>query len=530
MSTESSKLTYYLNRAKESYQNRSFEEAEALLGEALLLDEANANVHAQRCEVLRCLGRLPEAEAAARRALAVDRNNADALYNLSVVCGQLGRRPEAIELLRSVLALQPDNADALYNLGVLHDLDGHLQLAEAGYRQALAAGSAGARRNLASVLFDRGEHEESARLYASIIAANPLDVDAHFAYSRLVTYREDDRTLAALQQLTARGDELGPDQRIKLCFTVGKANQDIGDYASAYAAFSTGNRMHYARFPYDEHGNYAMLDDLRRRLDTAFFDTAPASGNTADMPIFVLGMPRSGSTLVEQILASHSEVSGAGELKYLKQVIQSHLIGDKRTFANAVPGWTASSFRDAAADYLSRLDRHAGGRARVVDKMPGNFAFVGLIAKLFPNAFIVHTTRHPMATVWSCYSTHFGDALHYTYDLQVLTRYYRKYRETMTHWDAVLPPGRVFRVDYEQLVRHPEQTVRALLEHLGLAWEPACLRFHENRRDVRTASVAQVRRPLYTSALEMWSHYREQLTPYRRELSPDQKNASSVTP
>lgn len=430
---------------------------------------------------------------------------------------------EAEDHLRQALELDASNADVLHNLGALHDQQRNYAQAADYYRRALdaAPGRTGTRRALASLCFDQGEHAESRNLYADLIRSNECDVDAHFAYSRLTRYREDDPTLAALQKLSATVASLQWSEQVKLCFTVGKANQDLGNYAMAFDSFRTGNDLHFARFPYNERENFALLDDVRRCFDSAFFAANPPLDTQDGSPIFVLGMPRSGSTLIEQILASHSDVAGAGELRYLKQCIQTHLIADKQTFRNAMSHWSRQAMQNAAHEYLVHLERHGGGQSRIVDKMPGNFAFIGIIAQLFPNARIVHTSRHPMATFWSNYSTHFGDALHYTYNPDVLCRYMMKYRELMSHWRSVLPRNRIFDVEYEQIVNNPEQTIRELLDYLDLEWDPACLAFHTTRREVKTASVGQVRQPLYATAVDLWRNYQDRLRPYEEALLPD---------
>lgn len=427
---------------------------------------------------------------------------------------------EARSYLHEALKIDAGNADVLHNLGALYDQQQDFARAADYYRQALAAAPDNAliRRGLAALCFEQGDHAAARQLYADLLRTNPNDVDAHFAYSRLTTYRRGDAELDALQAANADMPGLSPAEQIKLHFAYGKAQQDLGEYAAAFQAFRIGNALHYARHPYDEAANFALLDDVERCFDADYLQSHAALGSSDATPIFVLGMPRSGSTLVEQILASHSKVAAAGEVKYLKHCVQKHLIRDKGTFSNALPGWSSKALQDTAAGYLELLGRHGHGARRVVDKMPGNYAFVGLIALLLPEAKIIHTRRDPMATIWSNYSTHFGDALHYTYDLDVLTRYFLRYQQVMAHWDAVLPAARLHDIEYEQLVRDPEQTLGRLFEYLGLAWEPACLDFHTTQRAVKTASVAQVRQPLYATAVDLWQNYSEELAPCAAQL------------
>jgi tetratricopeptide (TPR) repeat protein len=467
-------------------------------------------------------GRFDEAERLCRRALDEGETKIPVYLNLAHIAYQKRSIDDALALLDTILTLEPENSPALHNLGVISDQAGDLGAAEDYYRRAVAGDpdNLAPLRNLASLLMDRGEIDDARTCYASVIAKQPLDADAHFAYSRLARYGEDDATLPALYALAEKGSALSGEAQVKAAFTVGKANQDLGRYDDAFEAFRAGNALHFRQHPYPEARNHAMLADVRARINSALLAKFAGAGPADSMPIFVLGMPRSGSTLVEQMLAAHAEVATAGEVNYLKQAVQGHLIGDRQTFANAIPGWTAGTLSACAGDYLDRLRAHAAGRSRVVDKMPGNFAFIGLIAAMLPGAKIVHTVREPMATIWSNYSTHFRDALHYTYDLDVLTRYYGEYRKTMSHWQTVLPEGRVFELRYEELVTTPEETLRRLLGYLDLEWTPVCLDFHEARRQVRTASIAQVRQPLYTAAVDLWKNYRDRLAPYEAAVDP----------
>ena len=429
---------------------------------------------------------------------------------------------EVEHYLLKALDLDPGNVDVLQNLGALCDQSGDFEKAAVYYRRALNSDPArdDVRRGLASLCFERGDHDESRELYRSLIERNPDDVDALFAYSRLASFRREDPVFDVLETATANIHGLPFEQQVKLRFVLGKAQQDIGGFEAAFDAFSIANSMHYDRYPFDEAAHRALLLDLKSCLDQRYFAENLTSDPGENVPIFVLGMPRSGSTLVEQILASHSDISSGGELKYLKAAIQQHLVGNRKTIGNAVSGWTRRDLARAAAAYMKNLEQHAAGRRCVVDKMPGNFAFVGIIALLFPGAKIIHTTRHPMATYWSNFCTHFSDALYFSYDPDVLCRYMQGYRDIMEHWQAVLPENTVFNVAYEDLVRHPEVEIRGLLGHLGLPWNDACLQFHQTRRTVKTASIAQVRRPLYSTAIDLWENYAEPLEPWTKRLVP----------
>lgn len=508
----------YLKLALDAYQKRSFGEAERWLGQAALETPDNPDVHAWHCEVLRSAGRLGEAESAAHRALELSPRHADALYNLSVVLLTTGREAEAMALLETLVQAHPEHALAWHNLGILLERSGNTGRALASYEAAAATGRAlpATTASLAALLVELGQHDRARELYAARLAADANDVEAHFAYSRLVTYRADMAEWAALKGAVAGISSLPWQSAVKLGFALGKARQDLGNHEGALAAFRAANELHFSHRPFDEQSNYALLEDVMGTVDEVLIERVAVRKSAGVRPVFILGMPRSGSTLVEQMLAAHGEVASGGELKYLKAVIQAHLIRDRHTIARAAPGWSREQFEAAALDYRQRLLQHAEGKPLVIDKLPGNFAFAGLVAALFPDAIIVHTVRQPLAILWSGYSTHFGDALLYTYDMAVLARYLARYREVMQHWERVLPAGRIIPVAYEQLVAEPEITLRRLVARMGVDWRPSMLDFHLGGRSVRTASVAQVRQPLHGAAVDLWRHYQDFLLPHAR--------------
>lgn len=427
----------------------------------------------------------------------------------------------ALERNMAVLKQNPNDREAIFNLAVIHDQAGNLATAEEYYRRFLTVYPADATvlKNLASICFDQGRSSDARSLYQQILSQYPYDIDAHFAYSKTGRYERDDQVLLALEAATELVPDLTAEQIVKLCYTLGKANQDIGEYKAAYSAFQTGGDLHFQMLPFDERSHFNMIDDAQLCFSRDYCNRAVTSGVTDATPIFILGMPRSGSTLIEQILDCHSGITGAGELDYLKQSIQTHLIGDKGTFSKAIGSWNQQKLANTAHSYLERLVSHAEPGQKIVDKMPGNFVFVGLIYQLFPNAKIIHSTRHPMATIWSNFSTLFADGLKYTYRLDVLARYYQKYRQLMTHWQSSLPSQLIYSLDYESLVQFPEAEVKALLQYLDLPWDPNCLDFYANKRRVKTASIMQVREPLYRSSIDMWQNYQSQLAEIEAFLS-----------
>jgi sulfotransferase family protein len=247
-------------------------------------------------------------------------------------------------------------------------------------------------------------------------------------------------------------------------------------------------------------------------------------GDPTDVPIFILGMPRSGSTLVEQVLASHPKVFGAGELKDFDQVVKTVFGPDGAVVAypEFLPSFGAEHLRRMGAQYLRRLRQHSADAPRITNKMPSSFFYTGLIHLALPNARIIHTMRNPVDTCLSCFSKLFSGEQNFSYDLGELGRYYRKYTELMEHWRHALPPGVMLDVQYEEVVEDFETQARRIVAHCGLEWDEACLAFHKNKRPVKTASALQVRRPIYQSSVGRWLPYKDQLEPLLRELPIEQ--------
>ncbi len=257
-------------------------------------------------------------------------------------------------------------------------------------------------------------------------------------------------------------------------------------------------------------------------FDAAFFTARAGSGDPDRAPIFIVGLPRSGSTLIEQILASHSQVEGTMELPNIIGIANEFddTTPERDGYPEAVRAASEARLTALGTRYLAQVAPLRRGHERFTDKLPNNFAHVGLIHAILPNATIIDARRHPMDACFSTFKQHFAEGQTFSYDLEHLGRYYRSYLALMGHWDAVLP-GRVLHVQYEALVRDPQRQIRRLLEHCGLAFEAACLDFHKTRRSVRTASAEQVRQPLYTSGVGYWRHFAAELEPLKRALGEE---------
>ena len=458
------------------------------------------------------LGRFAEAEVLLRRSLAEAPGFDVARFNLALVLHRQSKSEAARDEIRALLKRQPDNPafDTLH-AAILARLGEH-DAAIAVYDALMARHPDNARAwmSYGHALKTVGRSADAIAAYRRAVARQPTLGEAWWSLANLKTLRFSAADIAAMQQALARPG-LGDDDRFHLHFALGKALEDAGDYAASFDHYANGNAGRRQQVTWNADGNHAHVLACERLLTTDFFAARAGQGCLAADPIFIVGLPRSGSTLIEQILASHSQVEGTAELPDLpalaRQLAESRP-GDKDArYLDALAALPADRLRALGEAYLERTRvQRKTGRPRFVDKLPNNFAFTGLIALILPNAVIIDARRHPLATCFSAWKQHFARGQTFTYDLGELGRYYADYVRLMAHFDRVLP-GRVLRVQYEDMVADTEAEVRRLLAHCGLAFEPGCLAFHETQRAVRTASSEQVRRPINADGLEQWRHY-----------------------
>jgi tetratricopeptide (TPR) repeat protein len=412
--------------------------------------------------------------------------------------------------------------DRLSALAKRHYRASHLAEAAATYQQLLqlTPDAAPIHHNLAGILKNQGDIEGALRHYDRAIAIDPGFVEAHCFRSDLKSYRRGDADLAALETL-AEDKRLPPDKMVYVHFALGKALEDIGEFDRAFAQLALGNALKREQAHYNEPGEENSLARIIEVFDRQLIDRLSVAADSVPRPIFILGMPRSGSTLIEQILASHPQVTGGGEFGFLGRragmILHPH--GQRFSYPDYVPHLNVYGLRQIGQDYLKRLPKPAGEKTRITDKTPGNFWFVGLIHLMLPGARIIHTMRDPVDTCVSCFSKLFAAGQKYSYDLGELGRAYRRYYRLIAHWRSVLPPGAMLEVRYEDVVDNFEAEARRLVDYCGLPWDDRCLAFHATDRSITTASNVQVRRPLYRSSVERWRRFERHLEPLLAELA-----------
>ena len=440
------------------------------------------------------------AEACYRRAIALKPGYAAAHGNLGAVLIDRGDLDEAIVCFRRALELTPNDPVALNNLGNALQDWGDLAGAEALYQRALQVRpeDIDALKGLGRVRDTRGDFDGAAACYRAVLRLNPDDAECFRTLSADVEFHSGDRMFEAMRLIYTRAEQQSKD-RCQICFALAKACEDVGDLAAAFSYLREGNALRKAQLGYDIATDRRRIAAIRDHAPALRAVALPAEPPAAVVPIFILGLPRSGTTLVEQIVSSHPLVSGAGELPYVP-----------RLGAELATGWQEPSperLRAFRRGYLDRLAAHAAGRPYVIDKMLDNALYIGLIAQALPEARIVHVRRDPRAVCWSLYKHYFhGAGLGYSYDLADAVAYSRLHEALMADW-ARLYPDRVHALSYEALTEDPAAETRRLIAHLGLDWDAACLHPERNLRAVRTASQHQVRQAVYRGSSAAWRRF-----------------------
>ena len=432
------------------------------------------------------VGRLKEAEAVVRHLEKIEPENPQTWVTMAGVAIRLMRQEEALEAYERAARLKPDEVGLRMSVG-------HVQ----------------------KTLGRRGDSEAS---YKAALQMDPGRGEAYWSLADLKNYSFSDAEIAAMHRLLAN-DKRQPSNEAQLHFALGRAYEQRQQYAGAFTHYAAGNALRRRDAPFDIEGFERRCARIRSVFSAEFFAARAGSGESNPAPIFIVGLPRSGSTLIEQILASHSRVEGTMELPNILNIVAEldDMAPGRDAYPEAVAAVAPGRLTALGARYLEETVALRSGRERFTDKLPNNFSHVGLIHAILPRATIIDARRHPMDACFSTFKQHFAEGQTFSYDLETLGRYYRSYLSLMDHWDAVLP-GKLLRVQYEELVRDPEAGIRRLLAHCGLEFEPSCLSFHETRRSVRTASAEQVRQPLYTSGVGYWRHFGNELEPLRRAL------------
>ena len=422
-------------------------------------------------------GKLDAAETIYLDVLKHNPDDPNALHLLGIIVAERGNAEKGIDMILQALQKVPNSFAMYHNVGNLYAQSGQLKKAEENFRKA--------------------------------IELNPDYAEAFHNLSSNVKFSKDDPAIGLLRELI-KSKDLSVVDSCFAYFALGKMLNDIGEYDEAFLAYEKGNQFKKAEFPRQEH--LQIVENILQCYTPNLFQQLEGCGDPSETPVFIVGMPRTGTTLVEQIIASHPQGFGAGELGDITSIAGSltNFSSNNSLYPFCLAGLNEEVFTGFARTYLQKQEALAPAAKRIVDKHPLNFQYVGLIHLMFPNARIIHTLRHPLDTCLSCYFQNFSRGQEYSFDIKSLTTFYHSYRKIMAFWEKLLP-GRVFSIRYEDVVNDPEYWAHQLIEHIGLEWDDACLQPHASDRHVRTASTWQVRQPIYKTSVYRYRKYEKHL-------------------
>lgn len=472
-------------------------------------------------ELLRRAGQFESAIASHQVAIHMEPCSSENHFLLGLAYNDNHQFELAIHHYHIAISYNQNNGLAWNNLGASLEGIGDKKTAKIAYATAIALNSqhAEALNNLAAIYSEEGRIDEARFYFEAAITANPNFVDAHYNLSLIKTYQLHDPHLQFLENITQKMNDCTVATQIRYYFALGKALDDTKQYARAFKAYATGNQLHYLHQPWDKTKLQERVEQISAVFTSTLLKSIPVSHETR-CPIFIVGMPRSGTTLIEQILSSHSCIYGAGELNTLDRVIQEAMHAANLPFDQWATQLSDEECIALGKKYLDRVWTLAPDKNYIIDKMPGNCFYLGMIYRMLPHAKIIHAMRDPMDSCFSCFTHHFKDTMAFTYDLTALGNYYVLYAKVMQHWQRVLPEQFIFNLPYEQFVDDHESLSKQLMDYIGLAWDPNCLSFYKNNRHVKTASLMQVRKPMYKTSVQRWKYFENELAPLLQMVAP----------
>lgn len=500
-----------------------YEKALNWLNKSVELDPDNAATHCNLGNTFRSLGESRKAVAAYKHAIELNPRQSNYCLNLGGVLIELEELDEAVECFNQVLKLNPEDQKAYMGLGKARNAQGNLDQAVASYQKAISIDPANAKcySELGGAYGDHGETDKAISALQKALEIDPKLISVYPELTRNKKFIEPDADVKAMESLFSM-KEITDTKKSDLAFSLGKAYEDLGEFDKSMEFVIRAARLKRNSFDYSIEKSSKKFDRIKQVFSADFFSEYADVGDPDRTPIFVLGMPRSGTSLVEQILASHPAVFGAGELNNITTVYQSldKSIDDPKSnaFPEALIGLGPDDFASLGKQYVTSIREYSAQAAFIVDKMPHNFLHIGFIRAILPNARIIHCTREPLDNCLSLFKTGFHKGQLYSYDQCELGQYYKLYLELMDYWKTTLP-GFIHDLNYEELVNHQEEQTKRLLQYCELPWDDACMNFHKTRRKIKTASNAQVIRPIYQDSVKLWTRYENYLKPLISSLN-----------
>lgn len=514
-----------LQQAASAMIDNDIPKAERLLKAQLKKTPTDVPAIRMLAEVAVRCGNNDDAEKLLVRCLALAPSFTAARYNYATLLHRLNKSSQALVEIERLLLESPSNPSYRNLTAVILSRVGDYGRSSLIYSQLLEEYPSNAKIWLSygHVLKTEGRQEDCIAAYRQSIQHNPSFGEAYWSLANLKTFRFSMEDMSAMK-LQIRGSEITQNDRVQFEFALGKAAEDAHDYALSFQHYNQGNSLYRESTRYDADGNSARTERLKRKFTAQFLKDRIGSGHDTAAPIFIVGMPRSGSTLLEQILASHSLVEGTTELPdIISMALEMSGEGETKEISqynDVLATKSLEELRELGAQYIERTRVHRKTDSPFfIDKMPNNFLHIGMIHLILPNAKIIDARRHPLGCCFSNFKQYYARGQNFSYSLSDIGRFYHDYVGLMTHFDEVLP-GRIHRVIYEDTVEDTEAQVRKLLAYCQLDFEPACLRFFENQRGVRTASSEQVRQPIYRQGMQQWTNYEPWLKPLREALGP----------
>ncbi|WND03877.1 sulfotransferase [Temperatibacter marinus] len=512
-----------LHQAYALFQKGQIEEAESLSRDLLRKDPNNVSALRLLAEIGIQVGVYEEAENLLLHCLDLAPDFTLARLNYAALLAKRTRYQESMLELKRLLESEPDNVAILVQKASVLVSLGDFDAAEKLYRNLTKRlpEHAHIQLSLGHVLKTKGDVAKAIDAYRAAIALEPAMGEAYWSLANLKTFTFTDADILQMKEQMLVEQPKAQDF-VHLCFALGYALEKQGDVDGSFAAYAKGNQVKRHIVHYDARTHCQDMLRQKRFFSPAHYEKKGMEGCDDSAPIFIVGLPRAGSTLIEQILSSHSQVEGTMELPDIismaRRLSGKKVVTDKGNYPEILSTLSSEDIENLGEEYIERTKVHRSGLPFFIDKMPNNFMHIGFIKEILPKAKIIDARRHPMAGCFSCFKQLFAKGQNFTYSLNDIGNYYCDYYEIMEHWDTVLPQA-VHRVYYEKMITDTEMEVRRLLDYCGLPFEEACLTFYQNDRAVRTASSEQVRQPIYQSGLEAWKPYEGHLAPLQKALA-----------
>jgi tetratricopeptide (TPR) repeat protein len=504
-----------------SNKKRKIKKKPQTTGKPKRLVSPQQNDRLQRAIHAQSAGKLAFAESEYRALIAENIKTPQLYCSLASICARSARTEEAKILWNRALTISPRFLEAQMNLADSYQQAGNIEQAIKLYRRIISDHGqvVVAKYSLANLLKSQGKFSEAAEHYQQIMVQQPDYTQAHFSYSGIHQYTERNDPHIGLMLELYQKNTLTTENRIQLSFALAKAFEDIEDYPRAFQYLKTGNDLRHKQFNYDIESDKELIQSIVQSFSREAMSQLNIKPETSDQPIFIVGMPRSGTSLVEKIVSSHADVYGAGELDYIFTLGSRLFLKESSNYTfKALDTYPNSSFELLGKSYLEKISLLDSKTSRITDKMPFNMMMIGLIKIAIPNAKIIHCVRDAKDTCLSIYKQNFTTGNYrFAYDLKTVGQFHNQYQKLMEHWHKVLPDA-IYDINYESLTHKPEVEIRKLLSACDLDWQEDCLNFDKTAGIIKTASAYQARQPMYTSSVNLWGKYQEFLQPLLDEL------------